>query len=366
MSLPALSNDSYALHFPDNPNLVPITEPPKDGRSLDLSDWATFKIGIAEYPSGPTGSTVFIFSGGNAICYPDVRGGSPGTLMAATGGKTDAIVLTGGSCFGLEAATGVTAELLAQQGYTADWQTIPITRSAVVYDLSARPNTIYPDKALGRAAVRAARPGVFPMGRRGAGGAVSVGKMDGRRDMAEWAGQGGAYRNFNGVKIAVFTVVNAVGVIVDRSGTVVRGHFDAKNNRRLSLEEYSTAYASNSTTESVHPRPDGTPRNTTITLFVTNAKFESAFAVEAFKNVVKSVHASMARAIQPFHLLTDGDTFFGVTTNELDVEWTDLPPPAGDNSGRVKMSTQVLSYLGGELAWDAVLNSFDERSSTVG
>ncbi|KAJ3340299.1 hypothetical protein HDU93_007140 [Gonapodya sp. JEL0774] len=379
MSLPALSNDTFGLHFPHAP-LTPITDIPSDAPTLQIPDWDSLKIGIAEYPAGPTGCTVFLLPFGSS-CHPDVRGGSPGTLMAAAGGKTDAVVLTGGSCFGLESATGVTAQLLAQQNYKADWSNIPITRSAVVYDLSVRSNTIYPDLACGRAAVRSARAGVFPLGRRGAGSATTVGKLDGRRDLAEWAGQGGAYKNINGVKIAVFTVSNSVGALVDRSGKIVRGLFDKKMNRRLSFEEYTSSYlASHATTApvgaesrpaAVLPPADGTPRNTTISLFVTNAKFEGAVAEAAFQNLVRSVHASMARSIQPFHLLFDGDVMFGVTTNELDVQWTDLSPPdkgpssdATDTTA-VQMSTQLVAYIAGELMWDAVLSSFEGESGVI-
>src|SRR3712207_3145581 len=128
-------------------------------------DFPGLEISIAEYQEGPTGCTVFSFPKG-AACATDVRGGAPGVLGSF--GWVHAICLAGGSLYGLEAATGVTAELLARRGYSHHWNDIPLVNGAIVYDF-ARDNSIYPDKALGRAALRAARPGAFPLGARGAG-----------------------------------------------------------------------------------------------------------------------------------------------------------------------------------------------------
>ena len=155
----------------------------------------------------------------------DIRGGSVGSI-----GNYDwntAICFAGGSLYGLEAATGVSAELYAIRGYLTGFMDIVDVSGAIIYDYSARENGIYPDKNLGRAAVRSARSGIFPIGRHGAGCFATVGKLFGP-EKEEPSGQGGAFCQLGATKIAAFTVVNALGAIVNRKGEVVKGNFDRK------------------------------------------------------------------------------------------------------------------------------------------
>ena len=133
------------------------------------------EIGVAEYDDGPTGCTVFLFPDA-ASSSIDVRGGSPG-VSGAGYDLVHAICLAGGSLYGLEAAAGVAAELLAGRGYRTGWLDIPLVAGAIIFDWGPRDNAVYPDKELGRAAVRAAQPGVFPLGRRGAGRSATAGKL---------------------------------------------------------------------------------------------------------------------------------------------------------------------------------------------
>jgi L-aminopeptidase/D-esterase-like protein len=310
----------------DTVELVPRTE--FEGPEL-VFDFPSFRIGVAEYKEGPTGCTVFRFPEG-AACATDVRGGSPGTI----GGYewVDAICLAGGSLYGLEASTGVAAELFAQRGYSTDWTEIPLVSGAIIFDYGPRDSAVYPDKALGRAALKAARPGIFPLGARGAGRSATVGKTF-EYEQGEPAGQGAAYRELGATKVCVFTVVNAVGAIVDREGKVVRGHFDRATGVRSPLvsgvEERLAAGL-----------PVGpVPGNTTLTVVVTNQQLES----RELRQLGRQVHASMARAIHPFHALVDGDVLYAVTTGEV-------ANPAVDSIG--------LGVVVSELAWDAVLRSF--------
>src|SRR4051794_25590919 len=196
-------------------------------------DWPGLRIRIAAYEEGASGRTVFQFLPARAPRAPHVRAGSPGQL----GGFdwVHAICLAGGSLYGLEAATGVAAEILAQRGHEVGWTNIPNVSGAIVYDFGRRETTVYPDKALGRAALTAAREGVFPLGARGAGRSVSVGKTFGL-ERGEPGGQGAAFRQAGATKVAVFTVVNAVGAIVDREGRVVRGHLTPAGERTPLLE----------------------------------------------------------------------------------------------------------------------------------
>jgi L-aminopeptidase/D-esterase-like protein len=300
--------------------MEPLTE--FGGPALEL-DFPGLRIGVAEYEEGPTGCTVFHFTGGATI-ERDVRGGSPGTFGEFD--WVDAICLAGGSLYGLEACTGVAAELFAQRDYDTDWMSIAAVAGAIIFDWGPRDNAVYPDKELGRAALRAAREGRFPLGRRGAGRSATVGKTFGL-EHAEPGGQGAAFRQLGPTRLAVFTIVNAVGAVVDREGRVVRGHFDRASGQRRALVEGIEARVTG------EPPPPG---NTTLTVVATNQKLDR----ELLGQLGRQTHASMARAIHPFHALTDGDVLFAATTNEVENDALD---------------SVTLGVVASELAWDAVL-----------
>lgn len=203
----------------DDPDLAIETDP---GQRILPYDFPAFHVGIAEYPDGPTGVTVLHFPKG-ADTALDVRGGSPGVV--GDYGYVHAISLAGGSLLGLEAASGVAAELLARGGHQADWNSMPLVSGGIVYDFGPRANSVYPDKRLGRAALKNALPNRFPLGARGAGVSVTVGNGF-EFDRGEPAGQGAAFREIGGVKFFACVVLNAIGAVFDREGGVVRGHVD--------------------------------------------------------------------------------------------------------------------------------------------
>ena len=152
---PLLSNDSLAL--------VPQTE--FSGPMLTF-DFPRLAIGIAEYEAGPTGCTVFDFDHG-AVAAVDIRGGSHATLYTEAlqngEGKLDAICLAGGSFYGLEAATGVAAELLAQRNYSPHWGNIALVSGAIIYDYGPRDNAMStPIKPWDARRSKQRDPGVFP------------------------------------------------------------------------------------------------------------------------------------------------------------------------------------------------------------
>ena len=292
-------------------------------------DFPGLRIGVAEYEEGPTGCTVFHLPPGGAACAMDVRGGSPGTIGNYE--WAHAICFAGGSLYGLEAACGVAVELLARRGNTVGWTDIEVVPGAIIYDFGRRETTVYPDRELGRAALQAARPGVFPLGARGAGRSATVGKTFAFEE-GESSGQGGAFRELGPTKVAVFTVVNAFGAIVDRDGTVVRGHRDPERGTRSPLVARLEAEL-----------PRAAPGNTTLTLVLTNQSLDR----RSLRQLAAQVHASMARAIQPFHALVDGDVLYAVTTAEVD---------------NPELPDMALGVVASELAWDAVLSCFDDES----
>ena len=334
--------DAMAQDDPGTP-----ASPAATGPVLEF-DFPGLEIGVAAYPDIPTGCTVFNFDvdlfPAGVMLELDVRGGAPWHSGAED--IVNAISLAGGSVYGLEAAAGVAAELFAQGGY----RDLVAVSGAVIYDVSVveepdgfRHQGIYPDKALGQEAVRAAQPGRFPLGNQGAGSGAYVGQWANWPFERERGGQGGAFRQIGAIKVAVFTVVNALGVIVDRQGQVVRGGLDQRTGVRTTpLQDAEQALAGGNGTPQpeMAALPGGLTRHTTLTVLVTNV----AFPRELLRQLGRQVHSSMARAIQPFHTPDDGDILFTATTGEVAAEGVD---------------STALGVIASELAWDAVLASYD-------
>lgn len=297
--------------------------PKTDIAAPDIAfDWPALRIGIAEYDEGPTGCTVFHFPEGVSAAV-DKRGGMVGAIEIDYGWY-HAVCFAGGSLLGLEAALGVRSELLAGTGYNV--RQMPMVSGAIIWDWEGRNNVIYPNAALGRAAVQSARTGRFPTGPHGAGRSAGCGaSLAGLSP--EPTGQGGAFKQVGDVKIAVFTVLNALGAVVDRQGQVVRGHLD-----RATCERHRHADRIGHGPE----RRMEEGRNTTLTLVATNQKLENWWLTQ----LSRQVHSSMARAIQPFHTRFDGDILYAVTTNEVEDD---------------TLTDTAMGVLASELAWDAVL-----------
>lgn len=304
-------------------SLVPQTT--FEGPSLEF-DFPAMQIGVAEYAEGPTGCTVFLFAE-RASTSIDIRGGGAGTLGDYE--RNHAICFAGGSLAGLEALSGVTAALWEQRGRPIGQYAVGC--GAIINDYRRRNNAIYPDYALGRAAVLAARSGYFPLGARGVGRLANCGGLFGI-ERGEPSGQGAAFRQLGPTKLAVFTVVNAFGVVLDRAGQVVRGNRDPESGiRRHPLEEIAQRQEQDEPITS----PFG---NTTLTLVVTNQRLSPP----ALRHLGRQVHTALGRAIFPFHTIQDGDVLYAVTTNEVE----------NDRLGGI-----ALGMIASEVAWDAVLAS---------
>jgi L-aminopeptidase/D-esterase-like protein len=322
-------------------------------------DFPELRVGVAEYDAGPTGATVFYFPG-KVKAAVDVRGGAPGTIntdalrLGYESRMMDAIVFAGGSWYGLAAATGVADEIKATRAGAGEWGGIAGVVAAIVFDLGDRRlTTVTPDYELGRAALRAASSGRFPLGARGAGRFVMQGTyFAAAGGYTDWphSGQGGAFRQVGPTKIAVFTVVNALGSIVDREGRVVRCGATAAPRtdcgtiaERMRLVSDRVAQAGGGARAPGGREPeadadDGPAENTTLTLVVTNQKLP----FWALQRLAVQVHTSMGRAIQPFATQRDGDVLYAVTTDQVE---------------NATLSAQDLGLIASEVAWDAVLAS---------
>ncbi|MDX3107761.1 P1 family peptidase [Nonomuraea angiospora] len=326
-SEPRLATPSaFAPGVPRNADL-PLAPQASPGRGSVAFDLPGVLVGTAEYAEGPTGCTVIHVPAG-ARTAVDARGGAVG--MSGGYDYNHAICFAGGSVYGLAAAAGVSDELLARRDNRTRWDDIQLVSGAVIYDFSARETAVYPDGELGRAALRNAVEGEFPVGRCGAGRTASTGKVDFGR--AEFAGQGAAFGTFGEAKVLVATVVNAVGAVVDRQGGIVRGNYHAEDGaRRHPGADYAAMVGD--------PAP-AVMGNTTLTVMVTNVKLTDVELLQ----VGRQVHSSMHRGIQPFHTMNDGDVLFALTTDEVDL---------------VSVKPTGLGTLASELAWDAILSAVE-------
>ena len=320
-----------------------------DGPALTF-DWPAIEVGVGSYEEGPTGVTVIRFPK-RASMMVDVRGGAPGTVntdMLRLGyGRpfTDAIVFSGGSAYGEEAITAVATGLKDDGIRSGDLTDVAFVAGAIIYDFGGRRfNEIYPDKRLAQAALRAVRPGVFPLGAQGAGRMAMQGGYFGCN---AHSGQGGAFRQVGAIKIAAFMVVNAYGAVTDRAGRLVAcnrpkswGNLTATSELLRNLPQSLNA---NWDAAAVAPDAGGT-RNTTISLIVTNQKLDTA----SLQRMAVQVHTSMARAIQPFSTSEDGDTLFAASTQEVDSEFRPV----------------TLTTIASEVMWDAVLASVPDNATS--
>lgn len=306
-------------------------------------DWPAIRIGTGQYEDGPTGVTVIHFPE-RAFVAMDVRGGGPGTInsdyidLAYPLAELDAIVISGGTFFGLETATAVNTALLDDGIRSSRWDNIGVVLGSIVYDMGERRlNEIYPDKRLAQAALRAAQAGIFPNGAYGAGRSTLSGSLFGCN---AHSGQGAAFRQIGDLKIAAFVVVNALGVVVDRQGQIVACHKGANWPETITANELLAA-----SPDSLDQSWDGAlagpqEKNTTISVIVTNRKLTQV----ELQRLATQVHTSMARAIQPFATEFDGDVLYAVSTGEIDADAQDMPAIS-------------LGVVAGEVMWDAILAS---------
>ena len=265
-----------------------------------------------------TGVTVVRFAGDGARAAVSVQGAAPGTRetdLLEPGNlveKVHAIVLTGGSAYGLDAASGVMAALEEEGvGLTVSEETVvPIVPAAVLFDLNVGSSQVRPGIDWGYKAAQEASDSPIASGNVGAGMGATVGKLLGP-SRATKGGLGSARVDLdNGVIVSALVAVNAVGEIVDTvSNTVIAGI------RANDVGEYDSAVDVALGNTAKTPVA-GT--NTTLGLIATNANLSKA----QLKKVAEMAHDGMARAIRPIHTQFDGDTVFAVSMPRSVVETT--------------------------------------------
>jgi L-aminopeptidase/D-esterase-like protein len=295
----------------------------------------------------PTGCTVIIAEKG-AVAGVDVRGSAPGTRETDllnpidTVQQVHAIVLSGGSAYGLDTATGVMRYLEEKNiGFPVDGGVVPIVPAAILFDLTVGNGKIRPDAGCGYEAARSAGTAAVADGTVGAGAGATVGKLAGRNGKPMKGGIGSASITLpNGLVVAALVAVNAVGNIVDpKTGDTIAGARTLDGSGFVDIRAMLRS-----------PRPgDLEPaplQNTTLAVVATNAQLTKLQATR----IAQRAHDGYGRAIYPAHLSMDGDAIFAMATGT----WTQ----AAD--------VDQIGTLAGDLVAEAIVRAVRAATSVAG
>ena len=284
-----------------------------------ITDVRGIEVGHAQDDEAMTGCTVILCRKG-AVAGVDVRGGAPGTretdLLSPINlvEKIHAVVLAGGSAFGLDAATGVMRYLEEKKiGFNTGAAKVPIVPSAILYDLNIGRADVRPDSAMGYRAAAAASSDAPIEGNAGAGMGASVGKMFGG-SLAMKSGVGTAGMDIGGgVILGALVAVNAFGDVVDpQTGEILAG---LRSGKVGPLRIGRKGYFADTLTMMKGAIGRGvlglaTRANTVIGVVATNAKLNKTQATK----VAQIAQDGVARAIRPAHTMLDGDVLFALST----------------------------------------------------
>lgn len=310
-----------------------------------ITDVPGIRVGHAQDLAAATGCTVVLCEGG-MVGGVDQRGGAPGTR------ETDllrplhlveevhAVLLAGGSAFGLAAADGVVGYLEARKtGLKAGPAVVPIVPAAILYDLDLGRSDVRPDAAMGRAACEAATDGPVQQGTIGAGTGARVGNMFGG-GFAMKGGIGTASVSAGGgVVVGAIAAVNAYGDVVDpATGRIIAGTRKPPGGRELADT------LSSMTSLIGRAVADFALRSTVIGVVATNARLTKAEA----NKVAQMAHDGLARAVRPAHTMLDGDTIFALA------------------AGRRRGNVNVVGAYAAEAMAQAIVNAVRAASSLAG
>jgi L-aminopeptidase/D-esterase-like protein len=302
------------------------------------------KVGHFTLTERPTGCTVILVDG-DAVGGVSQRGGAPGTretdLLNPLNmvDKVNAIVLAGGSAFGLEAATGTVRWLEEHNlGWPAGASRVPIVPAAILFDLPVGGNPrIRPTAECGYKAAAAATSAPVDEGTVGAGAGATVGKFGGAGRSTKSGIGSAAIALPNGLVVAAIVAVNAVGDIIDpANGQVVAG---VRNADGSFADARKLVRAGGSS-------PSRAGENTTIGVVATNARLSKALA----SRMALMADDGYARAIAPSHTNGDGDTIFSLATGR----WDGTP------------DITIIGALAAEAVSDAVVRAATQATSAAG
>jgi L-aminopeptidase/D-esterase-like protein len=282
-----------------------------------ITDVAGLLVGHAADPRLRSGVTV-VLPNARAACSVDVRGGGSGTREtdllrpeAAMSG-VDAVCLSGGSAFGLDAASGVMQWLAERgRGFPVRGHVVPIVPAAILFDLANGGDKDWgaepPYRRLGHAACDAATGGAFPLGNTGAGFGAMAGKLKGGLGSASW-------QEADGLMVAALVAVNPVGSVLTPGN---RGFWAQPWEQGDEFGGLNSAFARDidlglaAESRIARPVPGGdVGGHTCIGVVATNSMLDKT----GLRQVAAMAHDGLARAVRPVHTPMDGDTIFALAT----------------------------------------------------
>ena len=282
-------------------------------KEIDISEIGGLRIGQAEDKEGATGLTVILSEKG----FPaglDVRGGGPASRETellkplANAEKVYAVVLGGGSAFGLDAAGGVMQYLEEHDiGYDVGVTKVPLVVQSDIFDLTVGSMSIRPTKEMGYTACENAfigEFGNFTQGNYGSGIGASVGKLLGM-DYSMKSGIGAYAVQIGDLKVGAVVTVNALGDVYDpESGEIIAGIYDKESHTFLCGERVLCQSGLKNI---------GMADNTTIGAIITNARFDKT----KLSKIASLGQNGLARAINPVHTTADGDSIYALSVGEV-------------------------------------------------
>lgn len=307
-----------------------------------ITDIPGIKVGHSQDLEAGTGCTVIICEEG-AVTGVDVRGGGPGTREISALDpvnlvtKAQAVYLGGGSAYGLDGAAGVMQYLEEKGlGFDVGIGVVPIVPGAVLFDLFVGRYDVRPDKKMGYEACKNAKNVNTVQGNEGAGTGASVGKINGPGSVMK-GGLGTASRKVGDLIVGAIVAVNCFGdVICPYTGRIIAGVLDEKKKNPGDTMAIISASETMDT--------NAFSGNTTIGCIAVNADFSSTEATK----VAMMAHDGFARAINPIHTMTDGDTIFCMA--------------AGD----VKSDPTTVGAIAAELMAEAIINAVKSAETAYG
>jgi len=289
-----------------------------------IADVTGIKVGHSQDSIGLTGFTVVLCERG-ATASVEVMGGAPGTREtdllrpSFTVGKVQAVFLSGGSAFGLNAASGVVRYLEEKGvGFNAGIAKVPIVSGAVIFDLGIGDPKSRPTPEMAYDACTKVRETAWPSGNIGAGTGATVGKLFGSRYSMKSGLGNSSVKTKSGFTVGCMMVVNALGDIYDpRTGEIIAGAFDMEKKAFVAeLIEKNEGCSSGVSTYQQRFRFLGT--NTTIGIVATDAPLTK----EECNRVAKMAMGGLAQAIKPSFTPFDGDAIFVLSSSDVANEKT--------------------------------------------
>ncbi|MDF2674179.1 MAG: peptidase DmpA [Clostridiales bacterium] len=280
-------------------------------KEISITEFDGIKIGNVENPDAMTGCTVIICENG-ATAGVDIRGGAPGTRETALLNpinmiqQVQAIFLSGGSAYGLDAASGIMEYLEERNiGFDVGVSKVPIVSGAVLFDLEIGDYKVRPDKKMGYTACINAEKGIFEEGNYGAGCGATIGKILGTK-YAMKGGLGAYAIQIGDLKVGAVVAVNCLGDVIDPiSNKILAGAFSREKKNFISTEEFMI--------KNYNHKSNVFNGNTTIGAVITNA----ALTKTEMNKVASMAHNGFGRVIRPSHTMYDGDTIFALSSGEV-------------------------------------------------